>query len=126
LREYATLGIAPQAGPRAEIQASICDYLDPRKHFWWRNNSAAFKTERGGFVRFGTPGSPDVIVVHVGRPYFLEVKRDGFYQSPKSIEAHATDGDSLTVPSVNFRNTYQPFLLALQLLSSKPGAVRSS
>jgi hypothetical protein len=74
-----------------EIQASICDYLDLRKHFWWRNNSGAFKTAHGGFVRFGTPGSPDIIVVHVGRPYFLEVKRPGSYQSPdqKAFQQHA-------------------------------------
>jgi hypothetical protein len=25
----------------------------------------------------------DIIVVHVGRPYFLEVKRPGTYQSPE-------------------------------------------
>jgi hypothetical protein len=27
-------------------------------------------------------GVPDIIVVHVGRPCFLEVKRPGTYQSP--------------------------------------------
>lgn len=64
-----------------EIQASICSYLDLRKHFWWRNNSGALKTERGGFIRFGTPGSPDIIVVHAGRRFFLEVKGLGNYQS---------------------------------------------
>src|SRR5437016_1004860 len=69
-----------------EIQLSICHYLELRKHFWWRNNSGAFKTERGGFIRFGTPGSPDIIVVHVGHPYFLEVKRPGTKQSPDQIE----------------------------------------
>lgn len=62
--------------------ALVIDYLDYRKHFWWRNNSGAFKTAHGTFVRFGTPGSPDIIVVHVGRPYFLEVKRPGSNQSP--------------------------------------------
>jgi hypothetical protein len=74
-----------------EIQAAICQYLDVRKHFWWRNNSGAFTTEHGGFVRFGRPGSPDIIVVHVGRPYFLEVKRPGSYQSPeqKGFQARA-------------------------------------
>jgi hypothetical protein len=28
-------------------------------------------------------GVADIIVVHVGRPYFLEVKRPGSYQSPE-------------------------------------------
>jgi hypothetical protein len=69
-----------------EIQASICDYLIYRKHFFWRNNTGAFKTEHGGFVRFGAKGSPDIIVVHIGRPYFLEMKRPGTYQSPEQKE----------------------------------------
>jgi hypothetical protein len=53
-----------------ETQASICDYLDLRKHFWWRDNSGAFKTQHGARVRFGTPGSPDIIVIHVAVPIF--------------------------------------------------------
>ena len=28
-------------------------------------------------------GVPDIILVHTGRPYFLEVKRKGTYQSPE-------------------------------------------
>lgn len=28
-------------------------------------------------------GVPDIIVVHIGRPYFLEVKRPKTYQSPE-------------------------------------------
>jgi hypothetical protein len=53
---------------------------------------AARGIERGEYgiafalVRFGTPGSPDIIVVHVGRPYFLEVKRPGTYQSADQKE----------------------------------------
>jgi len=31
-------------------------------------------------------GVPDIILVHVGRPYFLEVKRPGTYQSPEQKE----------------------------------------
>jgi hypothetical protein len=69
-----------------EIQTSICQYPDVRRHFWWRNNSGAFETEHGGFVRFGTPGSPDIIVVKDGRAIFLEVKRSGSYQSPEQKE----------------------------------------
>lgn len=64
-----------------EIQSSICDYLDLRKHFWWRNNSGAYKAEHGAFIRFGTPSSPDIILVRDGRSYFLEVKQPGSYQS---------------------------------------------
>ena len=58
-----------------EIQAAICDYLSLRRHFFWRNNTGAFETKSGGFVRFGAKGSPDIILVYEGRIYFLEVKR---------------------------------------------------
>ena len=69
-----------------DVQRSIVDHLELRRHFFWRNNSGAFKAQHGGFIRFGTSGSPDIIVVHVGRPYFLEVKRKGTYQSPEQRE----------------------------------------
>jgi hypothetical protein len=68
-----------------DIQSAICDYLTARRHFFWRNNTGAFKTERGGFIRFGAVGSPDIILVHTGRPYFLEVKRPKTKQSPDQV-----------------------------------------
>jgi hypothetical protein len=80
-----------------DIQQSICEYLTARRHFFWRNNTGAAKLEGGRFIRFGTPGSPDLIVVHVGRPYFLEVKRPGTYQSPdqKTFQAAAEKAGAL-------------------------------
>jgi hypothetical protein len=33
--------------------------------------------------KYAMRGVPDIIVVHVGRPYFLEVKRPKSYQSPE-------------------------------------------
>jgi hypothetical protein len=42
--------------------------------FLWRNNSGAFKTERGGFYRVGTPGAPDIIGWVDGKFVGLEVK----------------------------------------------------
>ena len=81
-----------------DIQRSICDYLTARQHFFWRNNSGAYKTEHGGFIRFGMPGSPDIILVHTGRPYFLEVKRFGTYQSPeqREFQSGAEKGEPFT------------------------------
>jgi hypothetical protein len=32
-----------------EIQSAICQHLDDRKHFWWRNHSGAFETEHRGY-----------------------------------------------------------------------------
>jgi hypothetical protein len=39
----------------------------------------------------------DIIVVHVGRPYFLELKRDGAYQSAeqKAFQRRAEDAGAL-------------------------------
>lgn len=57
-----------------DIQAAILDYLRLKGHFFWRNNSGAFKTERGGFYRVGTPGAPDIIGCVDGKFVGLEVK----------------------------------------------------
>jgi hypothetical protein len=56
------------------IQAAIIDYPRLKGRFFWRNNSGAFKTERDGFYRVGTPGAPDVIGCFQGRFIGLEVK----------------------------------------------------
>jgi hypothetical protein len=45
----------------SDAQRAIIDYLSMRRHFCWRNNSGAFKTEHGSFVRAGIPGSPDIV-----------------------------------------------------------------
>lgn len=45
------------------LQKVVLDYLSAKKIFHWRNNSGAFKTDRGGFYRFGAVGSPDIFVV---------------------------------------------------------------
>ena len=36
--------------------------------------------------KYAMIGVSDIIVVHVGRPYFLEVRRLGAYQSPEQKE----------------------------------------
>jgi hypothetical protein len=59
---------------KAQIQTAILDYLRLKGRFFWRNNSGAFKTERGGFYRVGTPGAPDIIGCVDGKFVGLEVK----------------------------------------------------
>jgi hypothetical protein len=66
----------------ADIQKAILQYLAVKHIFHFRNNTGATKTERGGFVRFGTPGSPDIIVVDKGIFIGIEVKRPGGKLSP--------------------------------------------
>ncbi len=60
----------------ADIQAAILDYLRLRGRFFWRNNSGAFKTERGGFYRVGMPGGPDLIGCVDGKFVGMEVKTE--------------------------------------------------
>lgn len=74
----------------AEIQAAILDYLRLKGHFFWRNNSGAFKTERGGFYRVGTPGAPDIIGCVDGKFVGLEVKTaKGKLSDEQELFAHS-------------------------------------
>lgn len=52
---------------------TILDYLAYKRIFCWRNNSGAFKTEKG-FYRFGSVGSPDIFCIVGGLCIGLEIK----------------------------------------------------
>jgi hypothetical protein len=60
------LGLAPggvkQTNIGSELVRALCGYLALRRHFFWQNNAGA-----GGFYRFGTPGSPDIMFVRDGK-----------------------------------------------------------
>lgn len=58
----------------AETQNAILKYLAIKHIFHYRNNTGAFRTERGGFYRFGEVGSPDIICVARGRYIGIECK----------------------------------------------------
>ena len=72
-----------------DIQRAILEYLALRKVFHWRNNSGAYKTATGGFIRYGTLGSPDIMCCVNGNLVGLEVKQPGGRQSDhqKAFEA---------------------------------------
>ena len=59
-----------------DIQRQILDYLALRRVFHYRQNSGALKAEKGGFVRFGTPGAPDIVCVIEGQYVGIEVKNE--------------------------------------------------
>jgi hypothetical protein len=66
-------------GPEAQIQHAIMEYLTAKRIFFWRNNSGVMRAgatahDKGRFVRFGAVGSPDIIALHGGRLYGIEVK----------------------------------------------------
>lgn len=59
-----------------QTQKAILDYLSLRKDLmFWRQNTGAIKTERGGFYRFTSMnGMPDIFVLSNAQIYALEVK----------------------------------------------------
>jgi len=77
-----------------ETQSAVIEYLQLKGYFYWRNNSGALKTERGGFIRFGSVGSPDVFVLKKGILYGLEIKSlkgklsEGQIEFKKGMEKH--------------------------------------
>lgn len=71
----------------SNIQSAIIDYLELKKHFFWRNNSGALQTKNGHFVRFGAKGSPDILVLTEGGYLVqLEVKTAKGRQSKEQKE----------------------------------------
>ena len=73
-----------------EIQGAILNYLRLKGRFFWRNNSGAFKTERGGLDRVGTPGAPDIIGCVDGKFVGLEVETaKGKLSDEQEAFAHA-------------------------------------
>lgn len=61
-------GLSRRGGSRSgnELVAACCEKLDYARVFYYRNNSGAFKAAHGSFIRFGTPGSPDIVAVITG------------------------------------------------------------
>jgi hypothetical protein len=57
-----------------DIVNAIVEYLNYAGHFCWRNNTGAFKTQKGMYW-FGRKGSSDILGVHKnGRFIAIEVK----------------------------------------------------
>lgn len=72
-----------------DIQKQIVDWLTLRGLFWRRNNTGAsgpmFHKGKRRFVRYSSPGAPDIYVVHRGLYIAIEVKRPGGRQSEDQI-----------------------------------------
>lgn len=59
----------------SEILAQCYNWLLRNGVFCWRNNTGAHKTEAGHYVRYGAPGSPDIIgILPNGRFIGVEIK----------------------------------------------------
>jgi hypothetical protein len=73
-----------------EIQSSVCEYLQRRKHFFSRiNNIPVFDQKRKVYralPKYTRKGFPDIIVLWKGFPVFLEIKAPKGRQSPEQKE----------------------------------------
>ncbi len=69
-----------------ETQKACIEYLTAKKIFFWRQNSGAFKTERGGFYSMGVKGAPDIFAVIKGTLYAFEIKDIKGKQNENQIE----------------------------------------
>lgn len=79
--------------PEGAIQSAICDYLELRHIFFYRqNNIPATFIDSAGSRQFRrlpkhTPrGIPDILAIKGGRAYFLEVKTETGKQSDAQKE----------------------------------------
>ena len=69
------------------IQKTILDYLAFKKIFHYRQNSGAFKTESGGYMRTASvSGLPDIVAIKDGIYIGLEVKTATGRQSEEQRE----------------------------------------
>ena len=64
----------------ATIQTLIMQYLSIAKVFHWRNNTGGVRTN-SRYLKFGEPGSPDIIAIVAGTFLGIEVK------DPKGVQS---------------------------------------
>lgn len=63
------------------VLAECLEWLAQRRVFAWRNNTGAFAVDRR-YIRYGHPGSSDILGVYRGRFLAIEVKSPTGKQSP--------------------------------------------
>ena len=72
--------------PEGEILAAICDYLELKRYFFYRNNNApifdATKKIFRKMPKHTMRGIPDIVVIRDGKYVGLEVKSKTGKQSP--------------------------------------------
>lgn len=76
--------------PESQIVTSICEYLEVKKHFFWRQNNVSVYDPVGkrfrAMPKFSKKGVPDIIVIWRGYFVGLEVKQKGKYLSKDQKE----------------------------------------
>ncbi len=92
-----------------EILYSICEYLQWKKYFFWRNNTIpVYSVKNDSYIRmpkYSRTGLPDIIVINDGFAIGLEVKQPKGKQSPNQkqieIEWKEAGGEYYLVKSID-------------------------
>jgi hypothetical protein len=58
----------------ASLQKAAMQWLKLHGVFAWRNNTGSTRTASGGYISFGLKGSSDILALHNGVAYAIEVK----------------------------------------------------
>lgn len=66
----------------SDIQRQILDYL-AKRHVWHRRFNSGVARIGGRYVRFGTPGLPDILARPRKTLVWIEVKQPGKYLTPE-------------------------------------------
>lgn len=69
-------------GSEQELQNAIITYLRYRHYWVMRVNSGMAKLEKGGMIRLGTQGTPDILAIKYGLATWIEVKLPGKHSTP--------------------------------------------
>ena len=78
-----------------DIQSAILGYLAYRQIYAWRNNTGAYKTEHGSYVRYGFKGSSDILgILPDGRFLAIEIKK------PKPNKTYPTKEQKLFLKNI--------------------------
>lgn len=61
-----------------EIQSAICKYLEvvPNIFFWRQNTQGTYDPRSGRWRKSKSPGVSDILMVHKGKLYCFEVKKN--------------------------------------------------
>lgn len=91
-----------------DVLAACLQLLQLRDIPHWRNNTGATRIE-GRYIRFGSPGSPDIVACVKGRFWAIETKRPGgrLSDAQKAVCAaiEKAEGIYLVIRNVSELNT---------------------
>tara|TARA_R100001086_G_C11847959_1_gene260609 strand:- start:2821 stop:3144 length:324 start_codon:yes stop_codon:yes gene_type:complete len=80
------------ASNESQVQNAICEYLEARRHCFFRlNNIPAFNRGAGGKItmrklpKYTPKGLPDIVVIRFGRFIGLEVKDKGYQSKDQKL-----------------------------------------